>query len=73
MKLTASPTMPNPLVKRARAALALALGIALTTVIVACGGGGVVQLESVEARPLSAELSSRKAVSYSRLPLRNGE
>ena len=69
MKPTASPiatpTMSNHLVKRARAALALALGIALITVIVACGGGGVVHLESVEVRPLSAELSSRKAVAYS--------
>lgn len=44
-----------------RAALAGALAAAL----VACGGGGTTPVSGVQVRPLSAEFTSRKAVSYS--------
>ena len=45
----------------ARAALALASA----AVLVACGGGGTTPTSGVQLRPLSAEFTSRKAVSYS--------
>ena len=70
MKLTAQPIMSTHPVKRVRSALALALGVTLALVLVACGGGGTVRLEGVEMRPLSAEFSTRKAVAYS--PFRSG-
>ena len=43
----------------------LALAGAITAVLVACGGGGTTPSSGVQLRPLSAEFSSRKAVSYS--------
>ena len=43
----------------------VALAGLLAAVLVACGGGGTTPVTGVQARPLSPEFSSRKAVSYS--------
>ena len=63
------PSRFKPLVACARqwgrAALAGALAGALAAALVACGGGGTTPISGVQVRPLSAEFTSRKAVSYS--------
>lgn len=48
----------------ARAALA-ATAVLCASLLVACGGGGTTPVTGVQIRPLSAEFTSRKAVSYS--------
>ncbi len=48
-----------------RAGLALAAMLLLALLLAACGGGGTVPVAGVQARVLSAEFGSRKAVSYS--------
>ena len=49
----------------ATAVIACAFASMLATVLVACGGGGTTPYSGVQARPLSAEFSTRKAVAYS--------
>jgi exo-beta-1,3-glucanase (GH17 family) len=48
-----------------RACLAGLMASLLAAAMVACGGGGVTPNTGVQIRPLSAEFSSRKAISYS--------
>ena len=58
----------KPLVASARRARQwgrAALAGALAAALVACGGGGTTPISGVQVRPLSAEFTSRKAVSYS--------
>ena len=55
---------------RTRAVGAALLALLMTALLVACGGGGQVPAQTVQARSLSPEFYSRKAVSYS--PYRTG-
>ena len=47
------------------AAWRVVMALMLATLLVACGGGGVVPGTGVELRPLSADFTARKAVAYS--------
>jgi exo-beta-1,3-glucanase (GH17 family) len=51
--------------RRAATALSLVLVMGFALVVAGCGGGGTTPVSGVQVRPLSAEYSSRKAVSYS--------
>ena len=44
---------------------ALTLALPVSIALVACGGGGTTPITGVQLRPLSAEFTTRKAVSYS--------
>ena len=48
-----------------RACLAGLTAAVLAAALVACGGGGTTPVTGVQIRPLSAEFSTRKAISYS--------
>ena len=65
MKPTRNSSLWSHLVQPVRAALALLLPAALAVVVAACGGGGAVEVHGVDARPLSAEFTTRNAVAYS--------
>ena len=43
---------------------ALTLALPISIALVACGGGGTTPITGVQLRPLSAEFTTRKAVSY---------
>ncbi|TDM08909.1 MAG: hypothetical protein C4K60_05965 [Ideonella sp. MAG2] len=53
------------LLGRTRALAAGLVALLMTALLVACGGGGQVPTQAIQARSLSPEFFSRKAVSYS--------
>lgn len=65
MTTAASCGTSRPLSQAWRALAALVAACLLAGLLAACGGGGVVPGTGVALRPLSADFTSRKAVSYS--------
>nr|WP_315206008.1 glycosyl hydrolase family 17 protein [uncultured Albidiferax sp.] len=64
-------SVSQPLQRLHRTTLAVLGSVAVSLVLVACGGGGTVPSTGVQLRALSSEFTSRKAVAYS--PFRSGD